>query len=53
MQKDTLQLIIDNAISAVGHANDGADAINTGIMIVPESFKTIDLEKYLPNRRRK
>lgn len=52
MQKDTLQLIIDNAISAVGLANDGADAINTGVMIVPESFKTIDIEKYLPNRRR-
>ncbi len=52
MQKDTLQLIIDNAISAVGLANDGADAINTGVMIVPESFRSIDLEKYMPERRR-
>lgn len=52
MQKDTLQLIIDNALSAVGLANDGADSINTGAMIVPESFKTIDLEKYMPERRR-
>lgn len=52
MQKETLQLIIDNAISAVGLANDAADVINTGVMIVPESFKQVDIEKYMPERRR-
>ncbi len=52
MQKDTLQLIIDNALAAIGNANDQPDGINTGAMIVPESFKTIDIEKFMPERRR-
>lgn len=52
MQKDTLQLIIDNALQAVGASNDQANSHDTGAMIVPESFKAIDLEQYLPTRRR-
>lgn len=52
MQKDTLQLIIDNAISALDVANGSADSIGNGIIIVPNSFKEVDLEAYLPNRRR-
>ena len=52
MQKDTLQLIIDNALSAVDAANGSVDSLENGLIIVPESFKQVDLEKYLPNRRR-
>lgn len=52
MQKDTLQLIIDNALSAVDAANGSVDSLENGLIMVPESFKQVDLEKYLPNRRR-
>lgn len=52
MQKDTLQLIIDNALAAVGAANESADSFNTGLVLLPESFKQVDLEKYMPERRR-
>lgn len=52
MQKDTLQLIIDNALTAVGAANESADSLNTGLILVPESLKQVDLEKYMSERRR-
>ena len=52
MQKDTLQLIIDNAIQAVGAANEVNNAYDSSLIIVPESFKQVDIEKYMPERRR-
>ena len=52
MQKDTLQLITDTALAAAETVNAAAMDSPFGMVMVPETFKQVDLEKYLPNRRR-
>lgn len=52
MQKDTLQLITDTALAAAETVNAAAMDSPFGMVMVPETFKQVDLEKYLPQRRR-
>lgn len=52
MQKDTLQLICDNALAAAETINHSAMDSPIRMVMVPESFKQADLEKYFPERRR-
>lgn len=52
MQKDTLQLITDTALAAADTVNAAAMDSPFGMVMVPETFKQVDLEKYMPERRR-
>lgn len=52
MHKDTLQFITDTALAAAETVNAAAMDSPFGMVMVPETFKQVDLEKYLPTRRR-